>query len=266
MDSAVKRVESDSAIPSPRGAGPAPGEVHVWIVSTGQLRAERAGGRFELSDSERQRADRYRFEGHREAFELRRGFARRLLRAYCGPVPESLELDECCVHCGGAHGKPRLAAGVANWLQFSWSHSDDRVAYAFAHSTEIGIDIERIDIRHDWRGPARQALAPSELERVEKLPASRRAGAFYALWTRKEAVAKATALGLALPLRDIVLSTPDGDVPQVIATAGGAGSPADWTVRDLDAGGEFAAAVAVRGRLERLRLLTEPSLGLAGIE
>lgn len=236
----------------------AAGEVHVWSVSTEQLRAERAVKPFELSDSERQRAVRYRFQNHREAFELRRGFARRLLRVYCRQAYPALDLDERCVNCGAAHGKPRLAAGTADWLRFSWAHSDNRVVYAFANGADVGIDVERIDARRDWRGPARQALAPAELEGVEALPASHRAAAFYATWARKEAFVKALALGLLLPLREVELSEPDGTtLPHLIGMPTGTGSPADWTLRDLDVGAEFAAAIAVRGPIARLRFSTE---------
>ena len=234
-----------------------PGEIQVWICSTEQLRAERAVEPFELSESERRRARRYRFAKHREAFELRRGFAHRLLLGYCGPAHTSLELDERCVYCGAAHGKPRLPAGAADWLRFSWSHSDDRVIYAFANGTDIGVDIERIDPLGDWHGAARQALAPEELQRVEATGATRRAAAFYALWTQKEALAKALALGLVLPLREIELSADHDGAPRLIKTPLGVGSPTDWTLHDLDVAAGFAAAVAVRGPIENLHIATE---------
>lgn len=225
-------------------APPAPGEVHVWSDSLERLADETRSLWSVLSAAERERAARYRFDEHREAFALRRGVLRMLLERYVGMPAAAIELDERCEHCGGAHGRPRLTGGPA--LRFSCSRSADRVVCAFASGgAPVGIDVERIDLVRDWEGPAALALAEEERAACAGLPATAdRARWFYVVWTRKEALAKATGLGLVLPLAETVV-TPPGEPPRLLRVPA-AGSAEQWTLTDLDLGDGYAAALAVR--------------------
>ncbi len=121
------------------------------------------------------------------------------------------------------HGKPQLAdPGAA--LRFNLSHSGDLALIAVAWGREVGVDVERVVPRRNLVGLARRALAPGEAERIEALPPDGRLDAFYAAWTRREAVAKCHGVGLGAPL------------PEAAAA-----------VENIDVGRGFKAAVAVLG-------------------
>src|SRR5690606_22853124 len=108
-----------------------------------------------------------------------------------------------CRHCGGTHGKPRLpGCGV----DFSLSHSGDRVVLVLAEGTEVGVDVERESDR-DIDRLAEMVLSAPEREVLAGM-ADRRRG-FHAYWSRKEALLKATGHGLAAPMTDIRVSAPD---------------------------------------------------------
>src|SRR5438874_2067680 len=85
-------------------------------------------------------------------------------------------------------------------------------------------------------------LAPDEVTALRALAPPARERAFFAVWTRKEAYAKARGLGLALPFEEFTVST-DPAAPTLLAAADD--DPARWTLRDLDAGPGYAAALAI---------------------
>jgi 4'-phosphopantetheinyl transferase len=95
-----------------------------------------------------------------------------------------------------ASGKPSVvAADGRDGPSVSLSHSHGRIAVAVAWSVQIGIDVERHRPR-DFVALADQAFGPVEQREV----AAEGLGAFYRIWTLREAMAKATGDGLTLVL------------------------------------------------------------------
>jgi 4'-phosphopantetheinyl transferase len=86
-----------------------------------------------------------------------------------------------------AQGRPSLDLPV----DFSLSHCEGRVVCALSTGGPVGVDVEAL-------GPLRAAAFPLYLNADERAWAGRSARRFYAIWTRKEAVAKAAgSSGLA---------------------------------------------------------------------
>ena len=75
----------------------------------------------------------------------------------------------------------------------SMTHSGGWVACALASEGEIGIDLEVARPGRDWRGIATACFGPLEIGRVEH----EGVGAFYRIWSLREAMAKATGHGLS---------------------------------------------------------------------
>ncbi|WP_286899060.1 4'-phosphopantetheinyl transferase superfamily protein [Thermocrispum sp.] len=192
-----------------------------------------------LAPAERTRYEAYRQPADRLRFLTGRVLARTVAGRYLGVPPTSVELDATCPDCGKQHGKPRIPG---NDLELSISHAGQRVGLAVAVGTSIGLDVESTS-RSSGDDLLNYALSDAELDAVAGRPAAERARLFFTYWARKEALMKATGLGLKVPLRSITLAPPEAP-PALLASAHDALDPATTAIVDLDAGQGYAAAVA----------------------
>lgn len=115
---------------------------------------------------------------------------RQVLSAYLGVEPERVRLEQA--HAGD---KPKLLDG--HGLCCNWSHSREVAVVAVAHGIELGVDLEFADRKLRALPLAQRYFAPAESAWLGQLPADVQTSAFLRLWTGKEAVLKATGMGLA---------------------------------------------------------------------
>ncbi|GAA1837008.1 4'-phosphopantetheinyl transferase superfamily protein [Pseudonocardia ailaonensis] len=181
-----------------------------------------------LDDHERTRLDRFRREADRARYLAAHALTRLVLGAHLGADPAALVLDRTC-RCGEQHGKPTLPSGP----EFSLTHSGDRVGVALSTAGPIGLDVEEHRPLSDLDGLASHVLSPAERHRPP-----RDATAFLAVWTRKEALLKASGDGLSKPMDAITL---DASGSVLTWTDG----PAEAWVVDLDARGRPAAVAGL---------------------
>ena len=92
--------------------------------------------------------------------------------------------------CRTSNGKPYFASAD---LFFSISHAENTVAVALS-DTPVGIDIEFIDDHRDFISLSRRFFAPDEHKAISE--SNSPTEDFFALWTKKEALAKITGEGL----------------------------------------------------------------------
>lgn len=114
---------------------------------------------------------------------------RALLGLVLGRAQEDLRIT------GNEHGKPRLVDGS---VEFNLSRSGSTVLVAVAEAP-VGVDVERIRPVPGADGVVRHSFAPREVGEWWRAPVSDRDRTFLTGWTRKEACAKATGLGVAVP-------------------------------------------------------------------
>ena len=225
---------------SPTDALNLPGDaIHVWRadlrVSPACLRHLEAT----LSPDEVARAARFRFPKHRERFTVARGVLRDVLSRYLDVLPAQLAFST------NPHGKPALASLDHAWLQFNLSHSGDLALVAVARDRPIGVDVERIAPPDKFPRLVEQFFSANENAAFRSLPEGKRAAAFFAGWTRKEAYIKALGVGASLPLDQFDVAM-DPDAPaRLLADRLQPGNVARWSLRDLDAGPDHAAALAI---------------------
>jgi phosphopantetheinyl transferase len=145
----------------------------VWLAIPDAARSFRVDA---LGSAEQLRYARIRRDMRRRDFEVSRALLQGLGEAAYTPSRLS--------HSGGYACTVQIKAGASSDLA-------------------LGIDLEAHRPR-DELSLARFAFSEAEVEGVEALPAAERGRRFYALWTMKEAMAK--AFGLALPdaLRECV--------------------------------------------------------------
>lgn len=92
-------------------------------------------------------------------------------------------------------GKPALA-GQRN-VQFNLSHSCDLVLMAFHCSHPVGVDVERINQRLNWRPIAERCLPKTVLTEILEHPVAEQMGAFIQSWCALEARLKCRGEGLS---------------------------------------------------------------------
>ncbi|MER5789028.1 4'-phosphopantetheinyl transferase superfamily protein [Streptomyces sp. NPDC001980] len=193
-----------------------------------------------LDGAEQERIPQLRMEEDRRRFIAGRALLRTAAGGYLGVPPRRLAVVARCPDCSRNHGKPELPG---TGLQVSVSHSGDRVAVAVTRAGPVGIDVEVISTSVAPADLLPHVIGPTE----PRTPAHATGSGFHRMWTRKEAVLKATGQGLRVPLTEIGVSAPE-DEPRVLFLGGPAARPAeDFLLVDLEAGAGRAAAVAVIG-------------------
>lgn len=224
---------------APVTAAPWPGPNAVDVYRLPLDPATAAFARTLLAPDERARADRFHFDRDRIRYTIARAGLRRLVGSaiHLSPRDVPLQIE--------GTGKPVLAA-PHHRLHFNLSHSHDLILYALSSTGPVGIDVEWITDERDHDAICRKILSDNELRAYSALPPPARPAAFFTLWARKEAIAKACGQGLSAMLQRV--EVPMGPAPQRGTVAfHPPGLPALWTLQDLAPAPNYAAAVAAPG-------------------
>lgn len=145
-----------------------------------------------LSEEEKQRMARFRFERDRLLYLSAHGLLRLTLSRYAGVEPREWDFR------AGPQGRPEIG-GPASRMRFSLSHTRGLAACAIVLDHAIGVDVEDLS-RNAPDGVAERFFAPAEARDVRETAPASRSERFFTYWTLKEAYAKARGLGLAVPL------------------------------------------------------------------
>jgi 4'-phosphopantetheinyl transferase len=189
-----------------------------------------------LSDDERHRAARFVLIRDRRRFIARRALLRRLLGKRLGVPPSSIEL---AYRTGG---KPELSAPLdRSGVRFSLSHCQDLVLYSISCGVDVGVDIEAMGVTAEADRIASTTFSPREHATYRSLRTRDKPLAFLLWWTRKEALLKATGVGLSLPLPafDVLPST-----TEPTCTVCDQEHERTWRIRSFFPAPGFVAAIA----------------------
>jgi len=184
-----------------------------------------------LAPDERVRAERLRRPSARAQFVATRAALRRILGRRIKVEPAKVEFR---IRAGG---KPELAgAGAESGWRFNVSHTDGLYLIALALGFEVGIDVER-----GWNpgvgelaGLVVRHFSPAERTLWESSSESEAMSVLLRIWTRKEAVLKASGLGLVEDLRSVDTVSPGL-------------SQGRWGVIDWPVSAGYAAAISAEG-------------------
>lgn len=217
-------------------------EVHVWRVALDPPTARIEELKETLSTDESRRASRFHLEAHRGHYIVARGVLRALLSRYLDRPPEALRFIY------GEHGKPALDEGS---LHFNVSHSRALALYALARERQVGVDIEYMRKKVAREQIAERFFAPQEVAALQATAAELQEAAFFKCWTRKEAYLKARGDGISLPLDSFVVAL--GEEAALLRYEGDPGEVARWSLRGVDPGPGYAAALCAEGNDWQLR-------------
>ena len=212
------------------------GDVRVWTfpLDPSEDVVVRLSG--VLSPDEQARADRFVFDRDRRRFRAARGWLRTLLG-------RCLEIDPAAVRFEYSKtGKPCLPAAP---LHFNLAHSDDLAVVAVTGVAPVGIDVERVRPLEHAADLVARFFSPRETRVFQSLPSDRQLTAFFNLWTRKEAVLKATGAGLTTPLHRVEVSFLPDAPARLIAIDQRPDLAAAWRIDHLSPCDGFVGAVAI---------------------
>jgi 4'-phosphopantetheinyl transferase len=167
-------------------------QVHLWYATLACL-LPRLDAYHELLDPvEQDRARRFRQKNDRERFVLGHGLLRELLGRY-------LKRDGSLIRLArGPFGKPFLER---KRLRFNFSDTKDAVLIGFTIAQEIGVDIETIERNVDHSAVSEHYFTRPEVAAIQSDANAKQR--FLDLWTRKEAVLKASGVGIMEDLRSL---------------------------------------------------------------
>lgn len=199
-----------------------------------------------LDAAERERLDKFHAPNVRNEFVLSRMLLRSVLAAHLQTSPAALRFER------DADNKPQLAAPFAHW-HFNLSHGGEWIALALSNAGPVGIDIESHARKNNLHAIARRFFSAAEnaaLDSIEHDDADW-LQAFFAIWTLKEAHAKALGCGLSkiLSCSSFVVRGVTQDRPEAI---------------DLQLSGIAASALPVATRLYRPAAATSLAVSQLG--
>jgi 4'-phosphopantetheinyl transferase len=226
-------------------------EVHVWRVSLDKSSLASGGAFLPLSEDERARAARFRFDVDRYRFSVGRTALRNILAAYVGLAPARLVFRE------GPHGKPALE-GIE--LEFNLSHSSEYALIAVSRRRRVGVDVERIRADFASQAVARRFFAAAEVAALAASAPHEYPTAFFRCWTRKEAYVKARGDGLTLELDRFEVPL---EVEARRAVASCLDDPSElsrWELRELQPARGYMGALVAEGHGWTVRALDGRSL------
>jgi 4'-phosphopantetheinyl transferase len=169
----------------------------------------------------------------RDGFVVRRGVLRLLLGRALGQQPDQVAIT------AEDNGRPVVDAA----LRFSVSSTHRLIVYAFATDRDVGVDVERVRRLRDMKGLTRRVCTHAERSWLSSRTDADRAAAFFSLWTAKEAVLKATGVGLGQPPTDVeVAVAPDGGL-EIQAAPGNQ----SWSATPIEVAPGYATALVVAG-------------------
>lgn len=202
-----------------------------------------------LSEPERERAQRFFFETHRNRFVAGRGLLRVILARYLSARPGQVQFEY------GPAGKPALAGEFAECgIEFNLSHCEELAVLAVTRRTRIGADVERIWMPAEADELVNRFFSRREAALFARLQASDKPLAFFNLWTRKEAFLKATGQGIGHCLGRVEVAFLPNEAPRLLqlpAEVAG-GNAGQWALHVVEPASGYVAAIACEGTPKRV--------------
>jgi len=222
-------------------------EVHVWCASLDKPASQLGQFSSTLCPDERQRADRFRFDRHRQWFIVRRGLLRMLLGRYLTVEPNQFVFDY------DARGKPSISEPLdGRTLHFNISDSSGLALYAVTRRAPLGVDVEHIKPVRDMDGIAARFFSARERAAIGALTEPRKPEVFFNCWTRKEAYLKSTGEGISESLPHVEVTLMPGDAPRLLSLAGDGRVASEWTFYSFEPAAGFVGALAIKATGLRL--------------
>ncbi|AMR33656.1 hypothetical protein A0256_20590 [Mucilaginibacter sp. PAMC 26640] len=191
-----------------------------------------------LTQAEKDRGGSYFQQKDRQRFVISRGAQRYILSRYLSIPAHQL------IFALGANKKPYLFTNKSAGLHYNISHAGDWIILVVAKST-VGADVEYKDPGFNFQDILTDNFSADENSFIDEKDSRER---FYLLWTRKEALLKATGKGLG----DHLNLTPSLDgshnMPSILQDV-----RRDWQTISFEAANDYFGSICVEKKVAIFR-------------
>jgi 4'-phosphopantetheinyl transferase len=205
------------------------GEVHVYRINIAANMHALQAFYATLNPGETERGNKYFQQKDRHRFIISRGAQRNILARYLNKPPAHIQFGI------GTNKKPYLAGINGPCMQYNITHAGQWVMLAVTNA-DVGADVEYIDPAFMYRDILEEHFNAAEIAFINAQDSVAR---FFKLWTRKEALLKATGQGLGEHLK--ITASLDGEhiLPNALL-----GAEKNWQVSSFDLPDGYIASIA----------------------
>jgi 4'-phosphopantetheinyl transferase len=223
-------------------------EIHVWAATLSAPPDLLQKFSDTLTPEEKERANRFKFDKHRNRFIAGRGTLRAILAQSLSANASRLRFNYL------ENGKPVLADEFANsGIHFNLAHTEDLALVAVTRIGLLGVDVECVRPIKNVDELVARFFSPRENQLFQKVSEAEKPAAFFNLWTRKEALLKATGEGITRSLSLVEVSFLPGKPARLLAISGDERRAAEWNLREMVPAVGYTAAVAVKAETSNIQ-------------
>jgi 4'-phosphopantetheinyl transferase len=242
------------------------GQIHLWLTFYDEIDdSQLLRGYWELlSDAERAKHARFRFERDRHCYLVTRALVRTTLSKYVPIDPAEW------IFATNAYGRPRIADQIANdndgarTLVFNLAHTRGLIILGIARHRALGVDVENVRVREACVEIADRWFAPEEVAALHSLPREQQHHRFFEYWTLKESYIKARGMGLSMPLDSFWFRFRDDGALGMTIRGASSAAASRWRFAQLQPTRDYLLAVcAERGEGEPMPLAIKKITPLA---
>lgn len=166
-------------------------DLELWYAPLAPLRSVIKELEKSLDSGERERAQRFHFAKDKERFVIGHYLLRHILAEYTSSDPAGLVFSRM------QFGKPFLREHPE--LHFNFSDTRDSILVGVSKLGPVGVDIETLTRDVDYAGVADHFFTGPEIEALQNDADPKLL--FLEYWTRKEAILKASGIGIMEDVR-----------------------------------------------------------------
>lgn len=208
-----------------------------------------------LSEEERARRRRFRFEHSRREYLTTHALARMALSHDRPIAPRAWQFT------ANAHGKPAITPDCG--LRFNLSNTAAMAVCLVSDApAQVGVDVESHARVARIAEVAQKVFSEAERSQLDALSASAKLDRCLSLWTLKEAYVKARGIGMTLPLRGISFLFDEGGAVRLFLDPELHDDAERWHFRTLNHAQHRIAVVAEETNIDDLEMweLRPPAL------
>lgn len=222
--------------------------IDIWLIDLAEEENDIFNHQRYLSPDELTRASKYLSGKKSREFIITRSSLRNIIGYVLKTDPRQVGIAYT------SSGMPLLDQSWSHTdITFNVSHSHDLAIIGVSVNNIIGIDIEKIRDNIEFEKLTRRFFSQSEHQEIMKFKDTSRLDAFFATWTRKEALVKATGTGIAYGLDKFDVSVDPDKPAELLNSRWQTECQSNWSLLNIDTQPNYKACLAVAGDMPDIR-------------